>query len=126
MSEPDKSAPEAMLAQDAERERLESVSKAVALFERLPGFAAAQVKIHDQQIEAEKECPDGKEERLSESRFQYRTTLLDIKGASFAPLVIDRDSQAAFIVIMQEFARILWYGFSGIPLEDVPPSLPFT
>jgi len=79
----------------AVKKRLEAVAKAFELLERNPDFPSVQVRIHDREQEIEKSTPEGAGERLSDPRFEYCISLLDLGGEEYLPLVVDLESHKA-------------------------------
>jgi hypothetical protein len=111
--------------EEVERKRREAVTKSFDLIEQHPDFSDARIRIHDREQEIENNPPEGTQERLSEPRFEHCILLFDIEGEEYLRLVVDRQSHKAYTAIIDDLMRRVFVLFSGIPLEAVPPTLPF-
>ena len=50
---------------------------------------------------------------------------VDVRGKAYLRLVTDWESLEAVETIMDDFSRATWFQFSWIPIEVIPPSVPF-
>jgi len=116
---------EEALAEQAAQERRESVKKAFELLEQNLEFHGARVRIDEREQEVEKAIAREKPERLSESRFDYCIRLLDIEGEEYLRLVVNLESHKAYATVIDDLVRRIFIHFSGIPIEVIPPTLPF-
>lgn len=109
----------------AKRERLrrERVNAAIAQFKEHRKFPAAVVQIEDKNTELQKIKPDAP--RLSESLIEYAVKYLDIHGEAYLQLVDSQSLQEHFEAVMDDLTRMAWFNASGLPMEAIPPAMPF-
>lgn len=117
---------EGALEEEAQRKRLEAVKKAFELLEQNPDFPSARVRLHDRELDVERSgIPNGPQERMSEARFEYCIRLFDIECEEYLRLVVDLESHRAYATIIDELIRRIFFHFSGLPIETIPPTSPF-
>jgi hypothetical protein len=109
-----------------EREHAEAFAKAINLLQKSPEFPGVQVRIHHREKEIETDASGESKERLSEARFQLCLKLLDVRAEEYLLLVVDRDTHGAFTTVMEYLTRSVFGYFSGMPMEQIPPSSPFS
>ena len=110
----------------AEVARRQDVENARALFEKKPGFPAVLVEIDENDRSIESEAPVEANQRLTEARLEHLIRFLDNRGQAYLRLIDDLESGKALTVMLDDFARNTWWQLSGVPIESIPPTSPFS
>jgi hypothetical protein len=109
----------------AEQLRRDMVAQAWALLEKHREFPSVIVELNDADQELRESRPEEAKGRLSEARLEYLLRVLDAHGKAYLRLVVDLESVKAIATVMDDFAREMWWQFSGVPPELIPPTTPF-
>jgi len=110
----------------AARVRRKAVEDAKALFRKHSEWSRVFAEIHDRKEAVKKSHNDGKlKERFSDTWLAELLEVLDVYGRAYIQLVADRQHQEAFTHIIWDIYRDLWFAFSQVPVEVIPPTSPF-
>jgi hypothetical protein len=109
-----------------QRLRQEAVHAAQAVLEQCPEFPEACIQIEGRDLENERDMPTAAKDRSREPRLEYLLKYLDNRGEGYLQLVRSRELHKAFMVFLDDFVRVTWWNFSGIPIEAIPPTSPFS
>src|ERR1035437_8086595 len=105
----------------AARARRQDLKRAVDVQKRHPGFPAAQVQILERTKELEGGLTEDQTRWCSPARLETVLRLLDIRAAAYLQLVIDMESQEAFMTVLNELGRQAWLELTGHPIEVLHP-----
>jgi hypothetical protein len=109
-----------------ESERSKRVEQAFALFKRNPDYPSVVVQIDEQDREIDQSITPEAKERLSAVRFEHLFKYVGVRGKTYLRLITDLESVDAFAIVMDDFSRVTWWQFSMVPIESIPPTLPFS
>ncbi len=83
------------------------------------------VQVSDQDKLIEQSISSEAKERLNDIRLSHLLKYVEVRGKAYLKLVTDAESLEAFEIIMDNFTRATWFQFSWIPMDAVPPTVPF-
>ena len=81
---------------------------AMRLFESRPDFVAVQVRMKERMHVAESKKSSESEVFRTDARMEYVLTLFDIRAQAFLELVVDAETQNAFVNLLRSFELVAW------------------
>src|ERR1017187_4051168 len=86
----------------------QNLKRALDVQKRHPGFPAAQVQILERTKEFEAGLTEEQTRWCTPARLETVLRLLDIRATAYLQLVMDMQSQEAFMVVLNELRRQAW------------------
>jgi len=98
--------------QDAQHLQQDSLKKAKDLFESLPGFAAAMVRLYEA-LRTVNQRDLRNPAKSQEERFASTCRAFDAHAAAYLELVSDMETQKAFVTVLEDLIEWAWVEYAG-------------
>ena len=111
-----------MTPHEAARLHEKKLEQAIEILKTNPDFPTAQVEVHDRHAELIRNLSREQSSCGTSERMELALEILRIQAEAYLKLVVDMESQEAYMTFVDEFGRGAFQMFTGFPLEDVVPA----